>query len=65
MHSVSIWHWIIVIGVIVGTTIPVATILNRAGRSRWWCIFYFIPPLNLIMLWVFAYTRWPAVDPPT
>ena len=39
--------------------IPVANILNRAGRSRWWTILAFIPFLNLIGLWLFAFTRWP------
>jgi hypothetical protein len=34
-------------------------ILHRAGRSRWWTILAFIPLLNLIGLWVFAFTRWP------
>jgi hypothetical protein len=42
--------------------IPVANILHRAGRSRWWTILAFIPFLNLIGLWVFAFARWPAVD---
>jgi hypothetical protein len=39
--------------------VPVANILHRAGRSRWWTILVFIPLLNLIVLWVFAFTRWP------
>ena len=39
--------------------IPVANILHRAGRSRWWTILAFLPFLNLIGLWVFAFTRWP------
>jgi len=39
--------------------VPIANILHRAGRSRWWTILVFIPLLNLIGLWVFAFTRWP------
>ena len=62
MGSMSIWHWLIAIVFTVGMVIPIATILNKAGRSRWWCLLYFVPGLNIIMLWVFAYTRWPAVD---
>jgi hypothetical protein len=34
-------------------------ILHRAGRSRWWTILAFVPLINLIGLWVFAFTRWP------
>ena len=42
--------------------VPVASILHRAGRSRWWTLIVFIPLLNLIGLWVFAFSRWPTVD---
>jgi hypothetical protein len=65
----SNWHWVMAIVmpllfiVIVG--VPVANVLHRAGRSRWWTIVAFIPLLNLIGLWVFAFTRWPQVDRPS
>jgi uncharacterized membrane protein YhaH (DUF805 family) len=42
--------------------VPVARILHPAGRSRWWTLIAFIPLLNLIGLWVFAFSRWPTVD---
>jgi hypothetical protein len=42
--------------------VPVASILHRAGHSRWWTVIAFIPLLNLIGLWVFAFSRWPVVD---
>jgi hypothetical protein len=47
--------FIVIIGV------PVANILHKAGRSRWWTILAFIPLLNLVGFWVFAFTRWPAL----
>ncbi len=62
----SRWHWImppvmlLLIIVIVG--IPVARILHRAGRSRWWVIVAFLPLLNLLGLWLFAFARWPNLD---
>ena len=40
--------------------VPVASVLHRAGRSRWWTLIAFIPLLNLIGLWVFAFSRWPT-----
>ena len=59
------WHWVMAIVMpllfILLVGIPVANILHRAGRSRWWTILAFIPFLNLIGLWVFAFTRWPKV----
>jgi len=42
--------------------VPVANILHRAGHSRWWTVIAFIPLINLIGLWVFAFSRWPAVE---
>src|ERR1700746_2270287 len=57
------WHWVMAIImpllfiIIVG--VPISNILHRAGRSRWWTILAFVPLLNLIGLWVFAFTRWP------
>ena len=57
------WHWVMAIVMpllfILLVGIPVANILHRAGCSRWWTILAFIPFLNLIGLWVFAFTRWP------
>lgn len=60
------WMWVMAIVmpllfiVIVG--VPFANILHRAGRSRWWTVLAFVPLLNLIGLWVFAFTRWPNLD---
>ncbi len=35
-------------------------ILARAGYSRWWILILLVPVLNLIMLLVFAYKKWPV-----
>jgi hypothetical protein len=62
------WHWVmppimlLLLMVIFG--VPIARILRRSGRSRWWTIVAFVPLLNLIGLWVFAFTRWPKLDNP-
>ena len=42
--------------------VPFASVLHRAGGSRWWTLIAFIPLLNLIGLWVFAFSRLPTVD---
>lgn len=60
------WHWLMAAAmpllflILVG--VPIANILHRAGRSRWWMILAFVPLVNLICLWIFAFARWPAVD---
>ena len=40
---------------------PVARILKRTGHSGWWALLMFVPLVNFIALWVFAFTRWPAL----
>lgn len=41
---------------------PIAKIIRRAGFSRLWILVAFVPFINIIMLWVFAYARW-SKDP--
>jgi hypothetical protein len=60
------WHWLLGLMIpmvaIVLLGVPVANILHRTGHSRWWTVLAYIPLVNLICLWVFAFGRWPAVD---
>jgi hypothetical protein len=39
--------------------IPFGQLLRRVGLSRWWLLLAFVPLINVIALWVFAYVRWP------
>ena len=59
------FYWAILIVMpllmVVVAGIPIANILHRAGRSRWWMSLAFIPFVTLIGLWVFAFTRWPKL----
>jgi uncharacterized membrane protein YhaH (DUF805 family) len=41
---------------------PYFRIFQRTGHSGWWAILIVVPLVNIIMLWVFAYIRWPALD---
>lgn len=36
-------------------------ILHKAGFSGWWTLLLFIPLVNLIMMWIFAFADWPAL----
>ncbi len=40
--------------------VPIAEIIRKAGYSRIWILVWFVPLVNIIMLWVFAFSRWPA-----
>lgn len=35
-------------------------ILKKAGFSPWLCLLMLIPFVNIVMIWVFAFTTWPA-----
>ncbi|VXB51231.1 Membrane protein (fragment) [Burkholderia sp. 8Y] len=38
MESLSIWHWLIVIGFCVLTIYPYVRIIKRTGHSGWWVL---------------------------
>jgi len=59
MGSLSIWHWLIILFFFSIYIVPIWRILNRAGYSGAWTFLSFIQLLNIIMLWVFAFSRWP------
>ena len=62
MQSISFWQGLFVIFLVAALSIPIARILTRIGYSKWWTIVYFIPFVNIIGIWILAYSRWPAVD---
>jgi hypothetical protein len=41
---------------------PVFRIIKRTGHSGWWTLVMFFPLLNLVGLWLLAFSRWPALD---
>jgi hypothetical protein len=51
---VGLAFWFVIIG------IPVMQILKRTGFSRAWVLILFVPLVNLVFLWIYAFTRWPV-----
>jgi hypothetical protein len=41
--------------------IPIAKILQKAGFSGWWSLITAVPIVNIVMLYVFAHSDWPAL----
>lgn len=37
-----------------------SSILNKAGFSRWWSLCLFLPVVNILMIWTFAFIAWPT-----
>jgi hypothetical protein len=62
MSNLSIWHWIIVLIFSAVFVVPCWRIVRRAGYSGAWSLVTMVPLLNIVMLWVFAYVRWPNED---
>jgi uncharacterized membrane protein YhaH (DUF805 family) len=64
MGAFSGFHLLIVIVVIAFWLIPAIKILRKAGYSGWWCLLLFVPIVNIVMYWVFAFARWPNLITP-
>jgi hypothetical protein len=62
MGSFSLMHWVAVILFALIYGVPVFMIIRKAGFSGWWVLLTLVPLANLIMLWIFAFVRWPVQD---
>lgn len=40
--------------------LPMMEVIHKAGYSRAWILIWFVPLVNIIFLWIFAFSRWPA-----
>jgi hypothetical protein len=58
MEGVGILIGVILYFCIIG--IPIMQILHRVGHSRAWILIMFVPVVNLVFLWIFAFKRWPV-----
>jgi uncharacterized membrane protein len=41
---------------------PYVKIVKKAGYSGWQVLWMFVPIVNLVMLFVFAFSRWPIEE---
>jgi len=63
MGGISIWQLVIVVVFIMLPVWVFGRIANKAGYSRLWVLLMFIPLVNIIMIWVFAFANWPNLKP--
>ncbi|WP_266170527.1 hypothetical protein [Dyella subtropica] len=60
MHPIhSAVHSIFVFVVLVLAVVPIWKIVSKAGYHGAWSLLMFVPLVNLIMLYVFAFNTWP------
>ena len=60
MGSFSIWHWLILIIYVAIIVVPFWRILKKAGYTGALSLLALIPLVNIILLWVFAFSKWPV-----
>jgi len=53
-------HWIIFVVMVAVVLYPTGRILRRLGLSPFWSLLVFVPLVNLISLWVLAFSDWPV-----
>jgi hypothetical protein len=58
MHAIGSVH-MLVLGLIL--IIPFWRLFSKAGYSGWWSLLMVIPLVNLITLYVLAFSDWPAL----
>jgi uncharacterized membrane protein YhaH (DUF805 family) len=64
VESASLWHFVILLLplAIIGVYFwMIVRILNKAGYSGWWSLLMVVPLVNIVMVWVFAFSDWPAL----
>jgi uncharacterized membrane protein YhaH (DUF805 family) len=54
-------HLLIVIAILALYFLPIVKILQKAGYSGWWCLIVFVPLVDIVMLYVFAFANWPSL----
>jgi hypothetical protein len=62
-HLAFRWHWITIFfyaGILV---VPSWRIVKKAGYAGAWSLLAVVPLLNIVLLWVFAFGRWPKEQP--
>ncbi|KVQ14298.1 hypothetical protein WJ99_09685 [Burkholderia ubonensis] len=62
MHHFSALKLLVALVVFVVCIYPYVRIVRRTGHSGWRVLTMIVPIPNFVMLWVFAFARWPAVD---
>jgi hypothetical protein len=60
MGSFSIWHWLIIAFWCAIFVVPAWRIASRAGFPGALSLLLIIPVVNIVLLWVFAFVKWPS-----
>jgi len=61
MHQNSFWSVLLGLAIVIIYLIPLTQVLKRTGYSRAWVLIMFVPLINIIAMWFFAFMPWPAL----
>ena len=60
MGNLGVWHWAIILFFVAIYVVPVWRIVSKAGFPGVLSFLALVPVLNIVMLWVFAFVKWPV-----
>ncbi len=60
MGGISIWQLIIILFIFLIPLFVFGPVARKAGYSRWWALLLAIPIINIVLIWAFAFIKWPA-----
>jgi uncharacterized membrane protein YhaH (DUF805 family) len=60
MGSLSIWHVIVLLFWAAIFVVPVWRIVAKAGYPGVLSLLAFVPLVNVVLLWLFAFVAWPV-----
>ncbi len=58
MGSFSIFHYLIIVIIFLPNLLFIPAV-KKAGFSGWWVALSLVPFAGVVLLWVFAYSKWP------
>ena len=65
MAGYGLGHWLVFVVMVAVVLYPIGRILGRIGLSPFWSFLAVIPLVNLIALWVLAFSDWPGTSSDT
>lgn len=64
MGTASVWHWLIILVVLAIYIVPAWVIARKAGYHPALSLLILLPLVNIVVLWLFAFSAWPALKRP-
>lgn len=58
MGDLSVWHWAVIVGWLLGGVVPLFLFQRRLGQSGLLSLLAIIPLGIFVVLWVLAFSRW-------